>query len=428
MHSFGLSARRQALMVAVVCTAMLAACGKKPQQNMGDMKVPVSVITVQPMRTDVYAQLPGRVEAIKDAQIRARVSGIVTDINFKQGSEVKDGQLLFTIDPAPYRAVRDQAAAQLKRAQADAQSARLLAQRYAKLIDARAVSRQDYDNAMSASAQAQAAVAAAKATLQSAEIDLGYTKVVSPISGRIGKSLVTEGALVSATSATQLATVQQIDRVYVDLTRSTTELAQLRKALASGVLEQTPGGAAKVHVLLEDGSRYSEEGQLLFSGITVDPTTGQVNLRAEFANKNEILLPGMYVRVQLQQGIDEKALLVPQQAVQRTADGRSSLILVKDGKATPSPVTVGAEIDGKYIITSGLAAGDVVVVEGFQKIRPGAAVQGMPWKEPGQPGAGAPAGGGQPASAQPGAAKPDAAKPEAAKPAAGDGANSAAKP
>ncbi|MCI2807522.1 efflux RND transporter periplasmic adaptor subunit [Eoetvoesiella caeni] len=428
MHSFGLSARRQALMVAVVCTAMLAACGKKPQQNMGDMKVPVSVITVQPMRTDVYAQLPGRVEAIKDAQIRARVSGIVTDINFKQGSEVKDGQLLFTIDPAPYRAVRDQAAAQLKRAQADAQSARLLAQRYAKLIDARAVSRQDYDNAMSASAQAQAAVAAAKATLQSAEIDLGYTKVVSPISGRIGKSLVTEGALVSATSATQLATVQQIDRVYVDLTRSTTELAQLRKALASGVLEQTPGGAAKVHVLLEDGSRYSEEGQLLFSGITVDPTTGQVNLRAEFANKNEILLPGMYVRVQLQQGIDEKALLVPQQAVQRTADGRSSLMLVKDGKATPSPVTVGAEIDGKYIITSGLAAGDVVVVEGFQKIRPGAAVQGMPWKEPGQPGAGAPAGGGQPASAQPGAAKPDAAKPEAAKPAAGDGANSAAKP
>lgn len=428
MHSFGLSARRQALMVAVVCTAMLAACGKKPQQNMGDMKVPVSVITVQPVRTDVYAQLPGRVEAIKDAQIRARVSGIVTDINFKQGSEVKDGQLLFTIDPAPYRAVRDQAAAQLKRAQADAQSARLLAQRYAKLIDARAVSRQDYDNAMSASAQAQAAVAAAKATLQSAEIDLGYTKVVSPISGRIGKSLVTEGALVSASSATQLATVQQIDRVYVDLTRSTTELAQLRKALASGVLEQTPGGAAKVHVLLEDGSRYSEEGQLLFSGITVDPTTGQVNLRAEFANKNEILLPGMYVRVQLQQGIDEKALLVPQQAVQRTADGRSSLMLVKDGKATPSPVTVGAEIDGKYIITSGLAAGDVVVVEGFQKIRPGAAVQGMPWKEPGQPGAGAPAGGGQPASAQPGAAKPDAAKPEAAKPAAGDGANSAAKP
>lgn len=415
-------------MVAVVCTAMLAACGKKPQQNMGDMKVPVSVITVQPMRTDVYAQLPGRVEAIKDAQIRARVSGIVTDINFKQGSEVKDGQLLFTIDPAPYRAVRDQAAAQLKRAQADAQSARLLAQRYAKLIDARAVSRQDYDNAMSASAQAQAAVAAAKATLQSAEIDLGYTKVVSPISGRIGKSLVTEGALVSASSATQLATVQQIDRVYVDLTRSTTELAQLRKALASGVLEQTPGGAAKVQVLLEDGSRYSEEGQLLFSGITVDPTTGQVNLRAEFANKNEILLPGMYVRVQLQQGIDEKALLVPQQAVQRTADGRSSLMLVKDGKATPSPVTVGAEIDGKYIITSGLAAGDVVVVEGFQKIRPGAAVQGMPWKEPGQPGAGAPAGGGQPASAQPGAAKPDAVKPEAAKPAAGDGANSAAKP
>lgn len=427
MHSFGLSARRQALIVVVVSAAMLAACGKKPEQGMGDMKVPVSVITVQPARTDVYAQLPGRVEAIKDAQIRARVSGIVTDINFKQGSEVKEGQLLFTIDPAPYRAVRDQAAAQLKRAQADAQSARLLAQRYAKLIDARAVSRQEYDNAMSASAQAQAAIAAAKATLQSADIDLGYTKVVSPITGRIGKSLVTEGALVSASSATQLATVQQIDRVYVDLTRSTTELAQLRKALSSGVLEQTPGGAAKVHVVLEDGSRYGEDGQLLFSGITVDPTTGQVNLRAEFANKDEILLPGMYVRVQLQQGIDEKALLVPQQAVQRTADGRSNLMLVKDGKVVPSPVTVGPEIDGKYIITSGLAAGDVVIVEGFQKVRPGAGVQGMPWKEPGQPG-GAQPGGAQTGAAKSETAKPDAAKPDATKPAAGDNAKNAAKP
>lgn len=377
----------------MVSAFALAACGEKPQQGMGDMKVPVSVITVQPARTDIYVQLPGRVEAIKDAQIRARVNGIVKAIHFKQGSEVKEGDLLFTIDPAPYQAAQAQAQAQLKRAQADAQGARLLEQRYAKLIGANAVSRQEYDNAVSASAQAQAGIAAAKAALQAADIDLGYTRVVSPISGIIGKSLVTEGALVSASAATQLAAVQQIDCVYVDITRSTSQLAQLRKALASGQLEQAPDGSATVRVNLEDGSPYGEEGQLLFSGITVDPTTGQVNLRAEFPNKDRILLPGMYVRVQLQQGVDEKALLVPQQAVQHTADGRSGLILVKDGKAAPTPVTVGPEINGKYVITSGLSAGDVVVVEGFQKIRPGAGVQGMPWQQGAAKAAGAGAGG-----------------------------------
>lgn len=359
---------------------LLAACGEKAQQAGGEMKVPVSVVTVQPEPTEIEVELPGRVEAIKDAQIRARVTGIVNEINFEQGGEIKAGQLLFTIDPAPYRAVREQAAAQLQRAQADAKSARLLAERYSKLIKANAVSRQEYDNAMAAAGQADAAIAAAKATLQSADIDLGYTKVDSPIDGRIGKSMVTEGALVSAAEATQLATVQQINRVYVDLTRSTTELAQLRGALASGQLEQSADGNAKAQVVLEDGSVYAQPGKLLFSGITVDPTTGQVNLRAEFPNPDKILLPGMYVRVRLQQGIDERALLVPQQALQRTADGLSSLMLVKDGKIQVSAVAVGPESKGKWIITKGLSAGDVVVVEGFQKIRPGSAVQAMPWK------------------------------------------------
>jgi len=345
------------------------------------MKVPVSVITVQPQRSEVYAELPGRVEAIKDAQIRARVTGIVQSINFKQGSDVKAGQLLFTIDPAPYRAVRDQADAQLKRAQADAVSARLLAQRYTKLIGANAISRQDYDNAKAAAGQADAAVAAARAALQAADIDLGYTKVVSPITGRIGKSLVTEGALVSAQSATQLATVQQIDRVYIDLTRSTTELAELRKALAAGALKQSADGAAQATAVLEDGTLYGKEGALLFSGITVDPSTGQVNLRAEFPNPDQVLLPGMYVRVRLQQGVDENALLVPSQAVQRTADGRSSLMVVKDEKVAVVPVTLGAQVNGSYIVSKGLQPGDVVVVEGFQKIRPGAPVQGVPWKQ-----------------------------------------------
>ncbi|PLC54144.1 efflux transporter periplasmic adaptor subunit [Pollutimonas nitritireducens] len=384
MSNLRLPSGQQVRVVIFSSLLLLTACGEKPPSGVpGEMKVPVSVVTVQPTPTEVVVELPGRVEAIKDAQIRARVNGIVTEINFDQGSDVKAGQLLFTIDPAPYRAVRAQAAAQLQRAEADAKSARLLAERYSKLIKANAVSRQEYDNAMAAAGQAEAAIAAAEATLQAADIDLGYTKVDSPIDGRIGKSLVTEGALVSATAATQLATVQQINRVYVDLTRSTAEVSQLRQALASGKLEQSPDGNAKAEVVLEDGSSYDQPGKVLFSGITVDPTTGQVVLRAEFPNPDQILLPGMYVRVRLQQGVDEKALLVPQQALQRTADGLSSLMLVRDGKVQVVAVEVGPESKGNWIITEGLNAGDVVIVEGFQKIRPGAAVQGMPWKPKG---------------------------------------------
>ena len=368
---------------------LLGACGDKDQQHSGEMKVPVSVVTVEPARTEIFVDLPGRVEAIREAQIRARVTGIVSQTNFKQGSDVVRGQLLFTIDPTPYRAVRDQAAAQLKRAQADAHGASLLAQRYAKLIRAKAISSQDYDNARAAAAQAEAAVAAAKATLQSADIDLGYTRVTSPIDGRIGKLLVTEGALVSASAATQLATVQQLDRVYVDVTRSTTEISRLRRDFASGVLEKVDGDAARARVILDDGSLYGQEGRLLFSGVTVDPTTGQVGLRAEFPNPDQILLPGMYVRVRLQQGVDEKALLVPLQAIQRTADGLSSLMLVKDGKAQSQAIDVGPEVNGKSIISKGLSPGDVVIVEGFQKIRPGVPVQAVPWKAPAaQPSAG----------------------------------------
>ncbi|HEY9278667.1 MAG TPA: efflux RND transporter periplasmic adaptor subunit, partial [Eoetvoesiella sp.] len=227
----------------------------------------------------------------------------------------------------------------------------------------------------------------------------------------IGKSLVTEGALVSASSATQMATVQQLDRVYIDLTRSTTELAQLRQALDSGVLVQSSQGNAKAEVVLEDGRLYSKPGELLFSGVTVDPTTGQVNLRAEFPNPDQILLPGMYVRVRVQQGLDEKALLVPQQALQRTADGLSSLMLVKDGKVQPMAVTVGAGVNGQWIINKGLNPGDVVVVEGFQKIRPGAAVQPTPWKKAGETAAAEP---GNTAETDGGAAKPAAEQPSGA--------------
>ena len=367
----------------------LAACSDPPAQGPGGMKVPVSVVTVQPQAAQITADLPGRVSALQDAQVRARVSGIVDQINFVQGSNVKAGQLLFTIDPAPYQAVRDQAAAQLQRAQADARAAQLLSDRYSRLVKERAVSQQEYDNAVSAAAQARAAVASAKAALQAAEIDLGYTKVTSPIGGRIGKAYVTEGALVSAAQATLLADVQAFDRVYVDITRSTTQVAQLRKAIADGVLKQSADGSTQVRVIFEDGSEHAQPGKLLFSGVTVDPSTGQVNLRAEVDNPDQTLLPGMYVRARVDQGVDEQALLVPQQAVRRDANGDSSLMVVKDSVVSAVPVQVGPVLKGQYLVISGVQAGDVVVVEGFQKIRPGAPVAAMPWNPAGQGGAAA---------------------------------------
>lgn len=372
-------------MFSLAAAATLAACGDDPAQpDMSAMKVPVSVVTVEPTPTEIYTQLPGRVEAIQEAEIRARVTGIVQEINFEQGSEVTQGQLLFTIDPAPYEAELNRARADLLRAEADAGSARVQAERYAKLVKSNAISRQEYDNAVAAAKQADAAIAGAEAAVRSAEINLGYTRVESPIDGRIGKSLVTEGALVSAQNATQMATVQQLSRVYVDITQSTTQLAALRKALESGVLKKNSSERVAVQVLLDDGSIYPHDGTLLFSGVAVDPTTGQVTLRAEFDNPEEILLPGMFVRVRVQQGMDESALLVPRQAIQRTPDGLNTLMVVRDGVVNPVAVAVGPDFENGSLIYKGLQAGDMVVVEGFQKIRPGAPVQPMPWNPGGQ--------------------------------------------
>ncbi|ARP83094.1 efflux transporter periplasmic adaptor subunit [Bordetella genomosp. 8] len=400
------------LVTIAAAVTLLAGCGERPQLNPGPPQV--SVITVQPERAPSVADLPGRVDAVRDAQIRARVTGIVQKIVFQQGGDVKENELLFKIDPAPYKAAYDQAAAQLKQSQADLFSAKALADRYAPLVKANAVSKQEYDNAVASYRQADAAVAAAKANLQNASINLGYTNVTSPITGRIGKPLVTEGALVEGSSATQMALVQQLDPVYVDFTQSTTDLAALRKAFAAGQLQKVGENAALAEVVLEDGSIYGHKGKLLFTGITVDPSTGQVNLRAEFPNPETVLLPGMYVRVRLTQGVDDKALLVPQQALQRTPDGLQSLMLVRDGKIDQVNVTTGNALNGRWVITSGLKAGDVVVVEGFQKVRPGAPVKVSQWTPGQQPGAQqAPGGGQQPApNAQPGK-QPGAQQPAA---------------
>lgn len=390
------SSRRALWPLALTLLLTLAACGQKPAQGPGEMKVPVSVVQLQPQAAVVNTELPGRVQAIEDAEVRARVNGIVQTINFEQGSEVKAGQLLFTIDPAPYKAARDQAAAQLKNAQAAAATAKLQAQRFGVLIKQHAVAQQDYDNAVAQARQTEAQVAAAKAALEAADINLEYTRVTSPIGGRIGKSMVTVGALVSATSATQLAVVQRLDEVYVDITQPVAQIATLRQQIADGILQPDAQGNTQAQALLDSGEPYAHPGKLLFSGVSVDPGTGQVNLRALFPNPEQILLPGLYVRVRLPQGTDQKALVVPEQAILRTADGRNTVVRVKDGKVEYVPVELGPRAGQGTIVYQGLQAGDQVVVEGFQKIRPGAPVQPLPWKAGGTPAHG----GTQPAAAE----------------------------
>lgn len=367
--------------VLISATLVLAACGDKPQQqDMAGMKIPVNVVQVQPEVTPIFVELPGRVEAVEDAQVRARVNGVVEAINFEQGAEVKEGDLLFTIDPAPYIAARDQAAAQLKNAEAAALTVNSLAQRYSKLIKENAVSRQEYDNAMAQVQQSRANIELAKASLKVADINLGYTKVTAPISGRIGKAEVTKGALVSATQSTHLATIQRLDELYVDINRPVGEVMAIRKAIAEGQLKADDQGQAPVRAIYDDRTIYPEPGKLLFSGVSVDPLTGQLNMRALFPNPQHDLLPGMFVRVRLEQAISENALLVPIQAVQYATSGATSLMIVKDGVVQAVPVQLGSQVDGRIIITQGLESGDTVIVAGFQKIRPGAPVQPMPWK------------------------------------------------
>ncbi|HLS17946.1 MAG TPA: efflux RND transporter periplasmic adaptor subunit [Paenalcaligenes sp.] len=375
---------RRLLQVFLFSTVLVvAACGKQEEQSaQSDMKVPVQVVQVNPEPTPLYIDLPGRADAIKDAQVRARVTGIVTGIHFEQGSDVEEGQLLFTIDPAPYEAARNQAKARLQQAEATAQSAASLANRYQRLIKERAISQQDYDTAMAQHHQAQAEVAGAKAALESAEIDLGYTEVTAPISGRIGKAEVTEGALVSATEASHLATIQQIDELYIDIRRPAEEFIALRKAIASGLIKSNSEGEAQVTALLGDRSEYPEKGRLLFSGVSVDPTTGQLAMRAIFPNPDLNLLPGMFVRVRVEQGIKEDALAVPVQAIQYGAGGSTTVYIVdEDDKAQIVPVKVGQQIKGLVVVEEGLDPEATVVVAGFQKIQPGAPVQPMPWED-----------------------------------------------
>ena len=341
----------------------------------------VGVVVAAPRAVGLTAELPGRLEASRVAQVRARVAGLLQRRTFREGSDVKAGQPLFQIDSAPYRASVDSAQALLARARANLTQAGAQAERYKPLLEANAISQQDYLNAVAAHQQAQADVAAATAALTTAQINLAYASVAAPISGRIGRSLVTEGALVGQGEATQLAVVQQIDPMYVNFTQSTTEVLRLRKALDSGKLARTAGAAAAaVRVVLEDGSEYPRMGRLLFSDLTVDPSSGQITLRAELPNPDGLLLPGMYVRVRIEQGQASQAIVLPQQAVQRTPMGDSVMVVGADGQAASRPVKIGTAQGGAWVVLEGLAAGEQVMVDGFQKLRGGAPVNPVPWQ------------------------------------------------
>ena len=343
----------------------------------------VGVITVTPGELALVSELPGRLEASRVAQVRARAAGILQKRLFREGSDVKAGQPLFEIDAAPYRATFESAQATQAKAEANLLQASALADRYAPLADAKAISQQEFVAAQAAQKQAQADVAVAKAAVQTARINLDYANVSAPINGRIGRALVTEGALVGQGEATQLAVVQQIDPIYVNFTQSAGEVMKLRRALEAGQLKRAGTDAATVRVMLEDGTEYARPGKLLFSDLTVDSTTGQVTLRAEVPNPGGNLLPGLYVRVKLEQAKASNAITLPQQAVTRSAQGDSVMVVGADGKVAPRPVKVGAQQNGQWVILDGLTAGDQVMVDGFQKLRGGAPVKAVPWQAPG---------------------------------------------
>ncbi|MGJ7913878.1 efflux RND transporter periplasmic adaptor subunit [Massilia sp. LXY-6] len=392
--------------------ALLSGCGSKDAAQAGPgagAKMPtpqVGVITTKFQQVALETELPARVEAIRVAEVRARVNGVVLKRLFTEGSMVKQGQSLFQIDPEPYQAQVNSAQAALGRAQATQASAAATVERYKPLVEANAVSKQEFTNAVAAAKQGEADVNAAKAQLRIAQINYGYANVYAPISGRIGRALVTEGALVSATEATQMALIQQTDNVYLNITQSAAELQRLRKSAGGRGIDS----AIPVSVILDDGSELGRKGKLLFSDVTVDPSSGQITLRAQVANPDSALLPGQYVRVRLAQSELPNGILVPQQAVTRGGQtGDTVMVVGADNKPVPRTVKIASQQGENWVVTSGLKEGEKVMVDGFQKLQmlpPGTPVQPVAWTP--QNAASAPAAAGAPA-AQPNAAGANAA-------------------
>ena len=368
------------LLSALSLTVLVTACGgDAPPPAAGPAAPEVGVITLQPRAVQLSTELPGRTSAWRIAEVRPQVDGIVLKRLFTEGSQVRAGQPLYEIDAAVYRAALLRAEASLASAEAQLNAARLLAERYGPLHESGVVSKQDYDNAVAANKSGEAAVAAARAAIETARIDLDYTQVRAPIAGRIGRSLVTEGALVTRNQEQPLATVAQLDPIYVDVTQSSAELLRLQRDFAAGRLQRDAAQNARVLLTLEDGTPYAHAGSLQFSEVTVEASTGSVLLRAQFPNPDRLLLPGMFVRAQLSSGSASEALLVPQAAVSRNARGEPTVLVVDgDNMVSERVIQLGPTVGSEWLVTSGLTAGERVIVDGLQKARAGITVTPAP--------------------------------------------------
>lgn len=372
---------RRHVMAAFLSISVLTGCGKPPGGPPPAPGTPeVGILAVQAQRVVFSTELPGRTAPFMIAEIRPQVSGIVQKRSFTEGSTVKAGQVLYLIDPATYRATYNSDLAALAKAEASLTSVRLKNERYKELAALDAVSRQDYDDAVSSLGESRADVASAKANVESSRINLAYTQVNAPITGRIGKSGITPGALVTANQTSTMATIQQLDPIYVDVTQPSAALLRLKKSLSNGEIQKSGATAAKVRLKLEDGSLYTLEGTLEFSDVTVDQDTGAITLRAVFPNPNADLLPGMYVRAVLEEGFKEQGLLVPQQAVSRDSTGKPMAYVVgKDNTLERRELTTDRAIGDQWLISSGLNVGDQLVVDGQQRASAGVKVKTVPW-------------------------------------------------
>jgi membrane fusion protein, multidrug efflux system len=366
--------------VALAGLLLLGGCQSGHGQEAKPTPLPeVATVTIQSRPVELSTELPGRTSAYRVSEIRPQVNGIIQKRLFKEGSDVKAGELLYQIDPTPFQVAHDSAKASLGKAQANLPSIRSRAERYKEVLVDNAVSQQDYDDAAAAVEQAKAEIEYWKTSVEAARINLGYTRVTAPISGRIGRSTVTDGALVTAYQPTSLATIQQLDPIYVDVTQSSAELLRLKRNLETGRLTADGESGRKVRVLLEDGTPYPLEGILQFREVTVDPTTGSFTLRIVVPNPEHLLLPGMFVRAVVQEGIAEQAILVPQQGVSRTPKGEPIALIVDDaGTVQQRMLTLNRAIGDQWLVSSGLSVGERLIVEGMLNVRPGAAVKAVP--------------------------------------------------
>ncbi|MBW1870506.1 MAG: efflux RND transporter periplasmic adaptor subunit [Deltaproteobacteria bacterium] len=371
------------LLAAVLISCFLTVGCDRRQQAPPPRPVPeVSTVTVQTQKIMLTTELPGRTSAYRIAEIRPQVSGLIQKRLFTEGSDIKAGQVLYQIDPASFQAALDNAKAARCRAEANLPSIRSRVERYRDVLADNVVSQQDYDDAAAALTQVEADIQYWKATVETARINLGYTKVTAPISGRIGRSNVTEGAIVTAYQPVALATIQQLDPIYADVPQSTTELLRLKRRLKDGRLNQNGTEQNNIKLILEDNTTYPQEGRMQFSDVTVDPTTGSVILRTVFPNPEGLLLPGMFVRAVIKEGLNEQAILIPQQGVSRDHAGNPfALIVDAKSKSAFRPLTLDRAIGDKWLVSSGLAPGDCVIVEGLQMLRPGTVVKAAPFNE-----------------------------------------------